>query len=191
MIETKENLAPTSFNGSKEEFARAFSILDNSLGKEENETQFNSNMKSSTSINKSTQTLFNERRGVNQTLLNFSKSRRFDFNATKPQKNNFNKGDAGSSSSSPSATSSFDLIRYENFSNETLASNSSLDGNNRLLAKLNLSSLNQKREKAKICKCSICLSNSDKRKLIENKKKNLKFLNSFLQKLNCLNVNSN
>ena len=182
MIETKEL---ENCNKSKEEFARVFSILDNSLGKEENETQFNSNMKSLSSINKSTQTLFNERRVVNQTLLNFSKSRRFDFNVTKPIKKYFNKDDDGSST-----TSSFDLIEYENLSNEIRASNTSLDGNNRLLAKLNLSSMNRKREKIQICKCSICLSKREKRKSIGNRK-NLKFLNSFLQKLNCLNVNLN
>lgn len=149
-------------------------------------------MKSLTSINKSTQTLFSERRGVNQALLNFSKSRRFDFNVTKPIKKYFNKDDDDESSSLSSSTntSSIDLIRYENLSNEIRASNSSLDGKNRLLAKLNLSSVNRKRGKIQICKCSICLSKSEKRKSIENKK-NLKFLNNFLQKLNCLNVNSN
>jgi hypothetical protein len=143
------------------------------------------------------ETQFNQFKGVNQNLKKFSKSRRF-FDENKPiGKFSIIKSEDELSLSSSSCD---DIISYENLSNGLPPND--IDQNT-LLAKTKLSKMKKikinRRSRScsssivqnKSCDCNRCLNlkNFEMEHSL-GQKRNLKFLNNFLQKLNCLNVNS-
>ena len=125
-------------------------------------------------------------KGVNQNLKNFSKSRRFS-----------------KTEDESSISSCDDIISYEHFSNgfapsdiyqDTLLAKTKLSKMKRQEENVSLNFMNRSRSsnfRSKSCQCSRCLNlkNFEMEHSL-GQKRNLKLLNNFLQKLNCLNVNS-